>query len=354
MRVFILFLVLVAGATLALDHFGRLEPYKTMLLDKIPVEPLVRAEIRDKSSSDDLSARVDKALSLNDYDEALIYAEISEFAGLPLHPETRQRLEGAGSLVARTTRATGHFIEGFVTGESMDSAGLAGSVASDLTVVGDVRDISVEGGKMLAGEDYSSLILGLSVVGLTATGATVATGGGGLPARIGVSLLKVARKAGMLTANFARHLGRLVEEAVDFERLRGTLSGIRLSDPAAARAAINSYADHVKTSKLFPVFADMERLHDATGTSEAVRLMRYVESERDLANIATMGEKFGRKTRGIIKITGRTSLRAFKVLTSLLLWMGQWVWAVIAGLGGLIATWLGRRAIRGSQRARPA
>jgi hypothetical protein len=71
-------------------------------------------------------------------------------------------------------RNTYQFGEGFVTGKGDSTAGIAGAVTSDLTVIGDLRDIALEGGKMIAGEEYSELILGLSVVGIGVTAATIA------------------------------------------------------------------------------------------------------------------------------------------------------------------------------------
>lgn len=314
--------------------------------DDIPAEPFIKAELLDKTDGEDLSRRIDTALDDGAYDDAAMYAEIAGYIETPLNPDTLMRLEAEETYARRLTRNTGSFIEGFVTGEGKDTPAFMGAMASDLTVVGDVRDIGSEGTKLARGEEYSKMILGLSVVGLAATTATVATGGGGLPARIGVSLLKLARKTGTITAGFARDVTRVLQEAVNFDKLRGTLRTVDLGDTAATRRAITEYADSVSMARVTPILDDVAALERATGPAETVRLMKYVNNTDDLARVTKMSGTLGTKTRGIIDITGKTGLRAFKTAWNLILMALGWVWAIVGGIGALFVTALGRRAMR--------
>ncbi|MCF8470125.1 MAG: hypothetical protein K9G30_05025 [Parvibaculum sp.] len=314
--------------------------------DAIPAEPFVIAELKHTTDGPDLSRRIVKALDEKSYDDALIYAEIADYIGAPLDIDVQARLDAEGTFSHRISRNTGSFIEGFVTGEGGDTPAFMGALASDLTVVGDVRDIGSEGSKLARGEDYSKLILGLSVVGLAATSVTVATGGGGLPARIGVSLLKIARKSGTLTAKFARDLGNVLQEAVNFQKLRGTLRSVDLADTAATRRAIADYADGVSMARVTPILNDVAALERGIGPAETVRVLKYVDNTDDLARIGKMGGKLGTKTRGVIELTGKTSLRAFKTALNLIFLALEWVWAIVGGIGALFVTALGRRVVR--------
>ena len=343
MRAFIaVFLVIVVpgGLILALEA-GLMDP----LLEDIPAETLVLQELEATVAPGELDERVQQALAEERQDDAQLYAEIAAFMGRPLSDETQARLDASLTLGARVGRSTRSFFEGFVTGEGSDSAAFAGAVTSDLTVIGDIRDIGSEGGKMVVGEEYSQVILGLSVVGLAVTAGTVATGGGGLPARVGVSLLKVAKKAGTMTASFTRELGELVARAVDFPRLRRTLDDVSLADPNATRRAIAAYSDNVRGAGLFPVLVRMDDMRAAVGPAESVRLMRYVDNTRDLENVAGMTRVLGTKTRGIIELTGKTSLRAFKGAINLIRWMLEWIWTAGVAALGWLALW-GRRALK--------
>ncbi|MEX0838638.1 MAG: hypothetical protein WD034_03825 [Parvibaculum sp.] len=320
--------------------------------EAIDPEPFIQAELANVTDGADLSRRIDSALDEKRHDDAVMYAEIAGYMDVEIDEGTRTRLLDEDAPTRRAVRGAGNFLEGFVTGQGSDTAGFMGAIASDLTVVGDVRDIGVEGSKLARGEDYSKLILGLSVVGLAATTATVATGGGGLPVKVGVSLLKVAEKAGTITARFARDVSNVLQEAVNFEKLRGLLRTTDLTDSAATRRAILDYADGVSMARVTPILTDMAALERAVGPAEAVRLMKHVDSTGDLARVGRMGEKLGAKTRGVIGLTGKTSLRAFKTAWNLILMALQWVWAIVAGLGALFLGSLSRRAVR--RRRNPA
>lgn len=311
--------------------------------DTIPAEPFIRAELAQKTSGGDLSHRIDKALDAGAYDDAVMYADVAAYADMPIEAGTAARLENEKSLGRRVARNTGSFFEGFISGEGNDTASFVGVVASDLTVIGDVRDIGQEGTKLVQGEDYSQFILGLSVVGLAATTATIASGGTALPARIGISLLKVAKKAGTITTGFARDISRLLNEAVNFEKLKGTLRSIDLADTSATRHAVVDYANGVSMAKLTPALDNIAALEKSVGPAESVRLLKYVDSGEDLTRITKMSGKLGNKTRGIIDITGKTSLRAFKTVANLVLWAMGWGWAIIAALGAGFLGTLGRR-----------
>jgi hypothetical protein len=314
--------------------------------DAIPAEPFVRAELAQKTSGADLSRRIDTALDADNFDDAVMYADIASFADMPIEAGTAKRLENEKSMSRTIARNTGSFLEGFIHGEGNDTASFVGAITSDLTVVGDVRDIGQEGTKMVKGEDYSQFILGLSVVGLAATTATIATSGGALPARIGVSLLKVAKKAGTLTADFTRYMTRLLDEAMNFEKLRGTLKTVDLADTSATRRAVTDYANGISMAKLAPALDEMAKLQKTVGPAESVRLLKYVENGDDLARVTKMSGKLGTKTRGIMEITGKTSLRAFKTVANLVLWALGWGWYIIATIGAGFLGTLGRRMRR--------
>jgi len=314
-------------------------------------EEAVRYELQQTTNSEDLGNRVNEALEDGDYDSAVMYSEIADFAGFHLPKEAADALYQAGGITATIGRTGSQLASGFFTGEATSLAGLSGAVVSDLTVIGDVRDISREGPKMVAGEPYSELILGLSVVGVGVTGATVATGGGGLPGRIGVTLLKVASKTGSLTVEFSRVLTRMVGDAVNLPGLRQTLREVNLADSAATREAITAYTRTINTAELGPVLARMNDIRGSAGASESVRLMRYVRSTDELADVANMSQRLGRKTRGVIEITGKTSLRAFRTTLRITEWILRNIIAFLSWLGSiftLFATRFARRLIRSS------
>lgn len=302
----------------------------------IPLEKAVQADLSAATSPTLLNQKIVGALERDDIDDADMYVEIAKFMNYELPPETMKKLDDAHALSATVVRNTWQFGEGFATGEADTNAGLAGAVASDLTVVGDVRDIAGEGGKMLRGEPHSELILGLSVIGIGVTAATIATGGGGIVVKAGVSLMKAAKRTGRLTAEFAQSLTRLTSEAVNMPLLRQTLRATDLSDLKKTEEVFAAYGRNVKGSRLIPVLGKLGDLNTAVGPAETVRLMRFVKTTENLDDVTAMTKRFGVKSRGIMELTGKTALRSFKTSFKLLEWIAEGIWGLITWLAALI------------------
>ena len=314
----------------------------------IPIseDEAIHRELRQHATTAELDRRVSDALARQDVDDAVMYADIATYMDRTLPPATQARLAAALSTGATVVRNAAGFATGFVTGEGASIAELAGAVTSDITVVGDVRDIVHEGGNYLAGKNYNELVLGLSVLGVAATGATIATGGGGVVARLGVSILKVAGRAGTLTADFARVLLRLVRDAVNTPELDRVLKTANLRDATATEAAITAYARGLKQAQIFPVLERLGEIGRGAGPGESVRLLKYVRNTEDLDNIAVMSTRLGKKTRGIIELTGRTSLRAFKTTLNIVQFLVERIVAFGAWLLSLLGSAIGRRLVR--------
>lgn len=310
--------------------------YVTGLGFSIPIEKAVQTDLAAASSPDLINQKIVAALERDDVDEADMYVAIAEFMNYELPPETLTKLDDAHALSATVVRNTWQFGEGFATGEADTNAGLAGAVASDLTVVGDVRDIAAEGTKLLQGEPYNELILGLSVVGIGVTATTIATGGGGVVVKAGVSLLKAARRTGRLTAEFAQTLTRLTSEAVNMPLLRQTLRSTDLTDLKRTQEVFTAYGRNVRASRLIPVLSRLGELNNTVGPAETVRLMRFVKTSENLDDVADMTKRFGIRSRGIIELTGKTALRSFKTSFKLIEWVAEGIYGLIAWLGGLI------------------
>src|SRR5262249_56394024 len=121
-----------------------------------------------------------------------------------------------------------------------DGARLGGTVAGDLFVFGDVRDVVREGKHLAMGEETDHLVLGLATAGLAVTAATYISVGGATPVRAGLSLLKDARKVGRLGEGLAEWAGRSAREVVDVPVLQQAVassSGFRPGQGVSASSA---------------------------------------------------------------------------------------------------------------------
>ena len=337
--------VFVSIAVVALMHFAGLE---------VPLEQeeAIRREIDASVTAPAIEAKIEAALARNDIDEAAMYAELATEYKRPIRTDLVERIAAENATGPAAQRGAMEFGAGFFKGEGTTVAGLAGAVTSDLTVVGDVRDIAHEGGLMITGQDYSEIILGLATVGIVATGATVATGGAGLPGKLGVSALKVAAKAGTLTAGLGAALGRALRRTVDYGELGGVLRATATLDSAAVRDAAGKVVRRASSGDLAKMVGDVRHIGEVTGPGETVRLLKYANSPEQLSDLAAMSSRFGRTTRGIVELTGKASLRAFKTGVRIGRVILENLVAFVIWFGGILSLIFTRGVWRIARRAR--
>ncbi len=155
--------------------------------------------------------------------------------------------------------------KGAVTGDADSLEGLIGAVATDFFIVGDVRDLVIEGGKHLIDGDGDGVILTLSVLGVI---TTLAPEIDWVP-----SLLKVCARAGTLSSRMGEHLKTTIKSK--------------------------------RTAELVPLFDDVRAVAAHASPGGAVRLMKHCDEPRDVAAIARYLESSGKQGAFALHVTGR-------------------------------------------------
>ncbi|CAG0953203.1 hypothetical protein PHYC_00313 [Phycisphaerales bacterium] len=135
------------------------------------------------------------------------------------------------------------------TGDSLE--GLVGAVGADLFIVGDVRDLAIQGTKQVLDGDSDEVILVLSIAGIV---TTLAPEVDWVP-----SILKVARRAGAMSERFADFLVTAIKRQ-DVDRLK-------------------------------PVFEDVRAIAGKASPGGAARLLKHADDPEDLAKIARFVER---------------------------------------------------------------
>ena len=298
---------------------------------------VVHDALRATLTAEDFAAQVETALAENDVETADIYAETATFTGYSLPPELLADLNEAHGVWQSTWRESTSFAAGFVTGETDDIASFGGAVASDLTVVGDVRDIALEGGAMVAGEPYDEFILVLSGVGLGITTATWATGGAALPVRVGASVTKAAKRTGRLAAPLLDDMAGLARQAVDLPRLRTDLTSVDATDITGLKRVAGQHLETARHSRLVATLDDIGDISSRLGPAETMRILPHIRSATEIGEVAAMAKVLGKKTRAVIELTGKTSLRLFKRGWPLMRILVAALYGVLASIPGWIA-----------------
>lgn len=322
----------------------------------VSLDEAIRRDLDERATAEELDKRTLAALKRGDVSEARSFVDLAASLGRPLPDGTMRQVLDEEGPAHTAMRNTGRFIAGFATGSGEGAAGLAGSVVSDFTVVGDLRDIAREGTKMMSGEPYSTFLLGLSAVGIAATAATVASGGGGAPVRFGASILKAAWHGGEITAGLAASLGRLLGRAVDFAAIGEIARGLDITSSRAIRQAAADIAKNVRPQVFARVAGDVVDVQRAVGVGDTVKLLRYVRSTGELSALPAFAARFGVRSRAVASFMGAATLRAFKTTVRVAQFLVSSLQAVILWFAGLAFTMLlgaSRRAVRWLVRATP-
>lgn len=277
---------------------------------------------------------IDEALAQKDADLAKSFVELAQERNVTLDPALVAKVDAAVAEAATAQQALESFAYGFVSGEPKNAAELAGTVTGDLFVFGDIRDAAREGTRFLSGEPVDELVLGLSAVGLAITAGTYASLGTTAPVRVGVTLAKAARKTGRLSADLAAYVGRVLREVVDWNKLKGALAGVSISEPAVAIRAAREAVKVERAGGLWNLVRDVGRVQSKAGTQAALDGLKVAETPREMSQLARLAAAKGGKTRAILKIAGRGAI----MLTLAALDLTLWIFGALLTLFGLVSS----------------
>jgi hypothetical protein len=156
---------------------------------------------------------------------------------------------------------------GVMTGRGDSLESLIGALTTDLFVVGDVRDLVIEGSRLVIDGETDELVVLLSVAGIVTTLAPEVDWA--------PSIVKAARRAGLLSEGLTSHF----------------------------RTTIKS-ADAGELRKGFGLVRDLAR---ATSPGFAARVLRWAESPADLALVARFLKR-GNSAASALHVTEKTGM----------------------------------------------
>ena len=273
---------------------------------------------------------IDAALAANDADLAMSFLALARERNLPIDPALADKVERANASLATASRSLGSFARGLVVGEAEDISGLAGTAVGDLFVLGDVRDALREGTRLAAGRDGDELVLGLACVGLAVTAGTYATVGAAAPVRVGLTVVKAARKTGRLGGAMAAWINRALREVVDWTALKRAINSASIAEPAAAMRGAREAVKVEKAQELVRLVGDVGRVQARAGTRAALDGLKLAEGSRDMSRIARLAAAKGGKTRAILKLAGRGAIVLTVGTFNLAMWL---FWAIVTVFG---------------------
>ena len=188
-------------------------------------------------------SRMEEAMYLVSFSQRYLSKD-SEYSDIALENEATQALISPMFLFER-------FATGALTGEVSDTTSLLGSLTLDLLVIGDIRDLLVQGYKELDSGQGDEVIMGLSTVGLLLT------------------LAPELSWAPSLFKTFWR--GRRVSEPFQKQITKELSKARRTGDYGALKRMMSEFTEVV----------------EGLGAGPAMSIFKQVETSEDLALLAT-------------------------------------------------------------------
>jgi len=291
-----------------------------------------------RNSRNIVARQIEEALAAHDSGLAESFVDIAKAKNVPLPDELAQRVSEAAREESSASYFAKRFATGLVTGNADDAGSLSGTVAGDLFVFGDIRDVVRESKHLVMGEDTDRLVLGLATAGLAVTAATYVSVGGVAPMRAGLTLVKDARKVGRLGEGLTEWAGRSVREMVDTPMLQDAVATSAVTRPGQTVSAITAAFRAEKAGALVRLAKDVGRVSEKAGTRGALDTLKIAEGPEDVARAARLAEKSGGKTRAILKLLGRGALLLVAGAFDLSLWLFGALFALLSLLVSIKAT----------------
>lgn len=301
-----------------------------------------------------LAAEAEVALQTEDLDRMRLILDLANEFGHSLPPNLLDRIAAfeaeRSGLIARGL-SCGRCAIDLKSCESLAQMGFCG-MTFEMTPAGDLNAVRRAGVVYLKGESVDRLDLGLAVLGLGATTATMGTGGSSYTVKIATTLVRAARRVGTLTPALARRLAALVQGAVKWDRM-GDLVRLRIGP--------EEMIDTAKLDELSVIGRSLSDVARNTSAADAIALMKFVDEPKDAARLAQVSDAAGPATRSRLEVLGKRRVFSAAVrLGDLAISTAAALGLLIFQVAGFIGQQLGnqllhflRRLLRPKQRPLP-
>ena len=302
MRKFLLLFLpfLIAGLFFVLD--------KTKEQRSVPFD--VEQALKERASKEYLDRAIQQELARNQLEEAQALVDIANYLNVDINRSLLQTLQNKQEGIEGLIHSGEDFFKGFFSGKVQNSASLAGSISSDFTLIGDIRDIYKEGNHYLNNEPYNKFILSLSLLGVGLSLTTFSSFGLSTPLKVANSTLKSAKKSRYLTPKFSELLSHKLEQSVDIKMLKkidmSSLEGIKQSKKIIAQSI------HIKPLKA--ILEHVAALKKNSSTIDTIKILRFIDNQKELQRAVALSKKYKKNSYGVFKVLGKKALKTTKVV----------------------------------------
>jgi hypothetical protein len=290
----------------------------------MPVETInfsIQDALESKVSSKGyFDTKILEAIEKEDFDDVEMYQGLANFLHISLEKDTLLKIEENSTFLAKSIRNTKYFSSGFISGKGENAASIAGSIASDMTVVGDLRDLSTEGKKLIEGKEYDKFVLGVATVGVGLSLSQVLTSGTSTPMKVGASIVKISKKTKKLSKPFLALLSTKMSKVIDVKKLKK----LDFNSFPKLKKSFSSISKSLKLNHISKIFKNVNKIKKNTSIPDTISIIKYVDNEKELGKVVKISSTYRHNTKAVMKILGKGAFRgATKVAKYTTLFIGK-------------------------------
>lgn len=170
--------------------------------------------------------------------------------------------------------------EGISTGTSDELSGQISAIGSDFFLIGDLRDLAIEGKHYYHDEKVDTVLVSLSTIGLVASVATFFTFGSSSVAKSGVSALKIGRKSNLIPPWLSLYV---IKESKIIRKTKN-LSSIK------------------------PLFNSLDALRKEVGLKDTLKLLSRTNNIKELQGMAKLSKRYGKESLTLVDLSKKKLL----------------------------------------------
>lgn len=245
-----------------------------------------------------LDTHIRHAIKKENFDDVEMYVGLASMLDVNLSMSTLENIKSHNGTLEKSWRNLKDFGSGFLSGASDSAVGMGGSIASDMTLYGDLRDLKEEGTKYNNGESYDEFILQLSLIGVGLSATQLLSVGVATPLKVGASVMKIAKKSGSITKSFSKVISKRLSKTIDIKVLK-------TYNPKVI-------ANNINLVPIKGLLKEVNGIKKHTSTADTIALLKYVDTSNGLRKIGKLSKTYKTNTKGVMKVLGKGALRAGK------------------------------------------
>jgi len=171
--------------------------------------------------------------------------------------------------------------EGLTKGISDETIGNTSAIISDFFLLGDLRDLTIQGMNYYNNEEVDEVLVGLSMIGVIASATSYATAQTTASSKVAISSLKIARRSNKMPPWISKYLKNslpLIKESKDIKPISKLIHNVEI------------ISDNTKS------------------ISQTINIISKTEDIKSLAKASKLSSNFSKNTNTLLKVAGKNSI----------------------------------------------